>query len=120
MKFTLFALQKYASLHPVYARCAKKVDMASFTKVIAKTCGNIHEKNAGCAKPCEEAMKSHAAKFGCCWETVMMVSTRNLSFVAVCRAGECSTHCAIKTNDTHVHPYICVEIFIADRQWMFI
>lgn len=60
----------YAQQHPVYTRCAKRVDMPEFVKTIRKTCGNVHELGT-IAAPCHNMLEEHAKDFGCCWETVM-------------------------------------------------
>jgi hypothetical protein len=60
----------YAQQHPVYTRCAKKVDMPEFVKLVRKTCGNIHELST-LAAPCRDTLAEKAKEFGCCWETVM-------------------------------------------------
>ncbi|EKX34194.1 hypothetical protein GUITHDRAFT_147378 [Guillardia theta CCMP2712] len=77
--------KEYAKLHPVYIRCAKKVDMPDFVNFILKTCGNIHEIEH-LHHTCTNAMRVESFRgilvdltslqakskaFGCCWETVM-------------------------------------------------
>mmetsp|Transcript_101261 Transcript_101261/g.151716 ORF Transcript_101261/g.151716 Transcript_101261/m.151716 type:complete len:246 (+) Transcript_101261:1-738(+) len=62
--------QYYESLHPVYARCKKQVNMPEFAALIQKTCGNIHELQT-VAHPCRQAMWDASEKFGCCWESVL-------------------------------------------------
>uniref|UniRef100_A0A7S0HYU9 Uncharacterized protein n=1 Tax=Hanusia phi TaxID=3032 RepID=A0A7S0HYU9_9CRYP len=62
--------KEYAKLHPVYIRCAKKVDMPDFVNYIVKTCGNIHEIEQ-LHRACTNAMRAKSNQFGCCWETVM-------------------------------------------------
>jgi len=61
---------EFAKLHPVYTRCAKKVDMPAFSDEIQKKCGDVHELKE-VAAPCHNAMQMAADRFGCCWETVM-------------------------------------------------
>jgi len=63
-------MQQYASLHPVYGRCAKQADMAAFNAEITKTCGNIHELGT-CSWTCTSAMSKWSSKMGCCFETVL-------------------------------------------------
>jgi hypothetical protein len=60
----------YSRDHPVYTRCAKRVDMPEFVKAITSKCGDIHELTT-IASPCEHMLRVKAADFGCCWETVM-------------------------------------------------
>eukprot|EP00292_Cryptomonas_paramecium_P005537 CAMPEP_0113673494 /NCGR_PEP_ID=MMETSP0038_2-20120614/6890_1 /TAXON_ID=2898 /ORGANISM="Cryptomonas paramecium" /LENGTH=410 /DNA_ID=CAMNT_0000589961 /DNA_START=11 /DNA_END=1239 /DNA_ORIENTATION=+ /assembly_acc=CAM_ASM_000170 len=69
-KNNLSAEEQYIRLHPVFTRCYKKVDLASFSEEIRRTCGDIHELEDAAA-PCHAAMSLASARFGCCWETVM-------------------------------------------------
>jgi len=66
----LSAEEEYATLHPVYTRCAKKADVAAFTKEILVKCGDIHELTY-CSWTCTQALQSYADSVGCCWETVI-------------------------------------------------
>jgi len=66
----LSAEEEYATLNPVYTRCAKKADVASFTKEILVKCGDIHELTY-CSWTCTQALQSYADSVGCCWETVI-------------------------------------------------
>jgi len=53
--------QFYSSQHPVYIRCAKLIDMPTFTEDVARQCGNIHEISQ-CSEPCAQAMQAQASK----------------------------------------------------------
>ncbi len=64
------AEKEYAAAHPVYTRCAAKVDMPEFVKDIRKTCGDVHELTT-VKGPCQSMLNAKAASFGCCWESVM-------------------------------------------------
>ena len=66
-----FAAEKeYAALHPVYTRCAAKVDLQKFVENIRKTCGDVHELTT-VTGPCKAMLLQKSKDFGCCWESVM-------------------------------------------------
>ena len=63
-------MRQYASLHPVYNRCAKQADLTAFNAEITKTCGNVNELST-CSYSCTSAMRKWSSKMGCCFETVL-------------------------------------------------
>lgn len=58
------------TLHPVYTRCAKKADIAAFTKEILVKCGDINELTY-CSWTCTQALQTYSDSVGCCWESVL-------------------------------------------------
>ena len=47
-----------------------QVDMPAFAKFVELTCGDIHALHS-IAPPCADATAAAAARFGCCWATVL-------------------------------------------------
>ncbi len=47
-----------------------QVDLGGFARLVQRTCGDIRPLPA-LAVTCTSAMAAEAARFGCCWETVM-------------------------------------------------
>jgi len=64
------AEKQYAAGHPVYTRCAAKVNMPDFVNVVRKSCGDVHELST-ITGPCRSMLTKKSREFGCCWESVM-------------------------------------------------